>query len=78
MNKYDEHYFAALPTPGAETINLTASAVKAMANGDGWRREAARDLRRDLEHNNSGWCSVDVEKASYNNGPAFVVIDVEI
>jgi hypothetical protein len=79
--KYNDVELAQLSAAnkGVPTVRLFADMVRMLARTDKtWRGEAAKQLRLDLEHNNSGWCSVDVTKESYENGPAFVLADVEI
>lgn len=79
--KYNDIELAQLSAAnkGVPTMTLSYDAVRKLAFADKtWRADAASQLRLDLEHNNSGWCSVDVTKESYENGPAFVLADVEI
>jgi hypothetical protein len=78
--KYNDIELAQLiaAAKGLPTVRLTADAVRHLSAEKSWRGEAARKLRLDLEHNNSGWCSIDVTKESYDNGPAFILADVEI
>lgn len=73
---------------GVPTVDLSFDFVRKMAKGGvgepAWRGIAARQLLRDLEHNNSGWCAVTVTKESFDVGVdlgayrGFVVVDVEI
>lgn len=80
-NKYDDVQLAQLfaANKGAASVRLSSSDLRTMAfTAMGWRGPAAKQLRSDLEHNNSGWCSVEVTQESYDNGPQFVLMDVEI